>query len=517
MSKFLYRFNSVLYVLLLSGMGTLFWIMPKKAKSEFEKRDLCKLPEFSLDKLKSGRYVDSLDLYYSDNFPFRDEFVELAFFVKKYRGIESENIAFYNESIDFDAGTETLNNSETVDSTLKDSTETISEEDKITFHNDGKAQDVKSLMRGLLIYNGMAIQMFGGSRGTAIYLSRTMNELKRQLPDHVNVYLGVTPTHGEFYLPTEYIDKKVSERKIIDTIYKYLDSTVISFDVTAELFKHKNEYIFFNTDHHWTGTGAYYAYTAFCKSAGFEAIPLTDMKRGVIPNFLGTLYRMTRDKRLAENKDSVVYHKIPISHQAYRLFGNGYGLIRKTNLYVEAAKGGNAYGVYLGGDVPALCVASKLQNGRRVLILKNSYGNAISHYFVSHFERTYIADYRYFDCNLKDFIEKNGITDLIVFHNSFSANTPSHVDMLKDIAGNKTVCVAHSLPNWDKMFPEGQLLYDVYKEHQRLLSNEESNKNEEKNNIIVKKTIQIEEKKIDTLLKQPNLEHIENDSIQISE
>ena len=85
--KFFLRLNAVLYVLLLTSMGVLFFVLPKKAVSDYEKRPLCGLPTFSWEKLKNGKFVDSLDLYYSDNFPFRDEFVSLAFQIKQNRGI----------------------------------------------------------------------------------------------------------------------------------------------------------------------------------------------------------------------------------------------------------------------------------------------------------------------------------------------------------------------------------------------------------------------------------------------
>jgi hypothetical protein len=489
LGKFLLRLNSVIYILLLSGMGVLFFVLPKKAVSEYEKRPLSSFPNYSWEKLANGKFVDSIDLYYSDNFPFRDDFVALAFQIKQHRGLVSKDIAFYNESIDFDAGTENLKGKN--DSLAEDG-----DESEISFYNDGDSKDVKNLSQGLLIYNGMAIQIFGGSKSTATYLSKAVNEIRRNLPDDVNVYLGITPTHGEFYLPSEYADKRTSERKLIDTAYGLLDPSVKSFDITAELFKHKNEYIFFNTDHHWTGTGAYYAYVAFCKKTGLTPVPLSEMRKGVIPRFLGTLYRNTRDKRLENNIDSVVYHKVPISNVTYQLVGKGYGQIQKSNLYVENARGGNAYGVYLGGDIPAVCIVSKQQNGKRLLILKNSFGNALAPYLVSHFERTYVCDYRYFECNLKDFIEKNEITDLLIFHNSFSANTPSHVDMLRQIAKSQTLCVAHKLPDWEDMFPEGKLLESVLDKHKKEVSkdssggsNKKSDTKKNKNkNTTVKKT-----------------------------
>jgi hypothetical protein len=453
-----YKLNTILFVTILGIMGILFFVFPKKERSELEKRELCQMPDFSWHGFFKGKFIDSLDLYYADNFPFRDNFVALSFQIENLRGIQSQKVKFYNESVNMDAGidvVEAQNDSLTQDSMAIDSNQ-IEKPDE--FHNEGLAADVQRLSRGLLIYEGMAIQMFGGSKNTAKYLSKMVNEYHRRLGDKVKVHVGVTATHGEYYLPSEYIEEAVSERENIDTIYAHLDSAINAFKVTEELFKHKDEYIFFNTDHHWTGRGAYYAYVAFCKGAGIEPIPLDKMERGCIPNFLGTLYRKTRDQRLKENQDSVEYFKIPVRYKAYRLYGPDYGKIRNTNLYVEFAKGGNAYGVFLGGDYPAVCVASTAESERRLLILKNSYGNPISTYFPSHFERTYIIDYRYFKNNLIDFIEKNGVTDLLFFHNSFSANTPSHVDMAKRMMQDSSLSSAHPLPPESIMFPKGDFL-----------------------------------------------------------
>ena len=36
--------------------------------------------------------------------------------------------------------------------------------------------------------------------------------------------------------------------------------------LTKKLMQHRDEYIYFGTDHHWTADGAYYAYEAYCES-----------------------------------------------------------------------------------------------------------------------------------------------------------------------------------------------------------------------------------------------------------
>ncbi len=39
-------------------------------------------------------------------------------------------------------------------------------------------------------------------------------------------------------------------------------------DVRQTLTAHKDEYIYYRTDHHWTSTGAYYAYQQLCGTLG---------------------------------------------------------------------------------------------------------------------------------------------------------------------------------------------------------------------------------------------------------
>ena len=44
--------------------------------------------------------------------------------------------------------------------------------------------------------------------------------------------------------------------------------------------------LYFNTDHHWTGLGAYYAYTAFAQQAGFEPLGLEELTKKTIEDEL---------------------------------------------------------------------------------------------------------------------------------------------------------------------------------------------------------------------------------------
>lgn len=65
-----------LTVILLVGLVMLFPVIfllrDKQAFSENENRYLAVMPEFSLESVKSGEYMEALTDYCSDHFPFRD-------------------------------------------------------------------------------------------------------------------------------------------------------------------------------------------------------------------------------------------------------------------------------------------------------------------------------------------------------------------------------------------------------------------------------------------------------------
>ncbi|WP_448530156.1 DHHW family protein [Raineya sp.] len=417
----LLRVSTFLFVGLLMSFGVLFALLPKQEVSEYEKRRLTPIPQFSWKSFWKGTFMDSLDLYVADNFPFREGFVQTNFTLASWRGWKNEDIGFYKQEVVTNAEMLPLDSSTTPNPKITNPENEIIE---------GDAE--KSPVKGVMIYNAMAIQLFGGTEASAKYCAEIANFYQKTLQKKAQVYLIIVPTHQEFYLPHKY--RHSSEKKNIEYCYSQLDETIKSVDVVSTLYKHKNEYIYFNTDHHWTGLGAYYAYVEFCKKAGFEPVPLEKMERKAINGFLGSLYWLTRDKRLKENIDSVVYYKPAVEYVA---FCNGKKNPEKRMgalLFAEFAKGPAAYSVYFGDDFSLVEITNKnLKNGRKAMIIKNSFGNAFAPYLVSHYEQVWVVDYRYWNKNLLKIIDEHKITDVILFHYSFSANTIPDLQRIKQL------------------------------------------------------------------------------------
>ena len=62
---------------------------------------------------------------------------------------------------------------------------------------------------------------------------------------------------------------------------------------------------------------------------------------------------------------------------------------------------------FMGGDTRATHVSTPTKNGRRLLIIKDSFGNALPAFLFFSFEDIYVVDFRYFQGNIKHYATEN--------------------------------------------------------------------------------------------------------------
>ena len=132
------------------------------------------------------------------------------------------------------------------------------------------------------------------------------NNLASKIPSS-KVYVMLAPTRMEFYGPEEYRTGSHSQQMGMSTAYLALNPEVTGVDAYSEIARHTDEYEYFRTDHHWTARGAYYAYKAFCESAGLTCTPLDSFQSGKLDDFVGSMYRYTQSENLKKNPDYVEY------------------------------------------------------------------------------------------------------------------------------------------------------------------------------------------------------------------
>lgn len=408
--------------------GFLFFILKKDKISINEKRKLSPFPQVNIKNYLGGSLADSIDFYYSDNFIYRNQLISIADWLKGLKGVKNNEIKFFKNANDNKKIG--LENNSKIDGNNVVTNDSSNGQTNLEVV-DAPYENIKSV----IICNKKAIQCFKGSKYAAKNFADMTKFYKKTFNNKLNIFCLTIPIGGDFYLPKKVNNK--NEKEFIDILYNDLDTGVKSVKAYEELEKHTKEYIQFNTDHHWTGLGAYYAYKAFCVSAGLNCQPLSAFTKKVIPNFLGTLYYYTKSEELKENIDSVEYYKVPFETKTY-FYKNGIENGVPSQLYYESAKGGNAYGVYLGSDFPMIRCITPNKNGKKIIIIKDSYGNAFSHYLTSHYEEVIILDYRYFTGNIISLVNKYKVTDILFAHNVYVANSDFAVKQALSFLKDKT-------------------------------------------------------------------------------
>ncbi len=408
----------IVFTIVLGVFGIFSLVGSKQKYSAVDNRDLAYNPPFSTHSFFSGFYLHAIDSVYADNFPYRDQLVTGANFMKAHRGYHPPQIGFYK--------TQGVEQQVPVDVDTA-----LGKQDVIPF--DTVDHGPSETTGGVVIYDGRAMELFGGNSSMAKQFAACINKYQEELNGIANIYVAAVPSSIAFYPPSEYRKMATSEKTNIDQIYSNLSPGIKAVNAYDEIAAHRNQYIYFGTDHHWTGLGAYWAYVGFCKSAGITPIALDAMTHKVKKKYYGSLYFLTKDERLRENPDSVEYWMVPGKHTTLR-YGTSLGKGMAGSLYAEGASGGNAYGVFLGGDNPLMRIDNDYnKNGRKCVIIKNSYGNPFATYFTANYETVFVVDYRYYTGSLLDLIKDNKINDVIFVNGVFSANTSWHIKMMGKI------------------------------------------------------------------------------------
>lgn len=393
---FMLWINALAFVSILIVGGVAFWLTPKQSISASEKRELKKAPDLTFSAVFDGSYERGFEEFYNDNFPHRERWIELTATLKRLRGFHSaQQIEVYNEP---------------PEPPLKGQPSFV------------PADEEYRRVRSVIVVGDRAVQQFGGTAATLAPFVDMIRQYQEALPQ-VRLYVMSIPVGSDMYLPRQVNDGQLLEKQNIDLLHSRLPQGAVPVRAYDAMLPHREEYIQFRTDHHWTGRGAYYAYRAFAEAAGFTPLSLDQMTYGrTRGTFLGTLYYRTRSPALSRNPDYVEYWKVP-GETRVTVFTDSLGQGRPGQLYHEQASGGNSYGVFLGGDFALMRIETQHGSGRSILVVKDSYGNAFVPYLAAHYDRVFVVDYRHFRGNIPQLMAENGIGELLYAHNSLFTNS----------------------------------------------------------------------------------------------
>ncbi|MCQ2288471.1 MAG: DHHW family protein [Muribaculaceae bacterium] len=409
-----------IFAILFFGMTIVFVTFPRSTYSELEKRDLATFPKYNQDSLMNGSFTKNISQWFSDSEPYRDVLMTMSMTLKEYLKF---NIGNDENSVSFVAKDEEEGLGDTAN--LGD----------IADYQNPEEGETKKASRGIIILGSgpkvRALQSFGGGENGGVQYAEAANEYQRTFGDAIQVYCMIIPTSTDFYLPES--SKSLTNRQLptIRNAYKHLDPKVKAVDCYTPLSQHVKEDIYLRTDHHWAPLGAFYAAQAFAKVAGVPFKELSSYEKHVIHNYVGSMYGFSHDIAIKNAPEDFVFYK-PLGIQYTTTYINytldkGYAIVKESAptqgefFYTYPDGSGGAYCTFMGGDCKITQVRTGTKNGRRLIILKDSYGNALPGYLFYSFEEIHVLDFRYFTKNLKKYALDNKITDILFANNTFKA------------------------------------------------------------------------------------------------
>ena len=259
----------------------------------------------------------------------------------------------------------------------------------------------------------------------------------------------IIPLPCEYYLPANYDSFSADQKEYIDDVSSRLSKGITAIDAEKVLGSHAEENIYCRTDHHWMPLGAYYAAQEFAKVAGVDFKPLNTFTPKTIEGFVGSMYAFSGDINIKNDPEDFTYYVPDNYSQCKTDFYDTDFTFDYTGSYFKQVGDpqSNAYLTFFGGDEQIVKIRTNVKNGRKLILIKDSYGNAVPGNLMNSFEEIYIADMRYFKPNLVDFINQMGITDVLFTMVTFSAfgNNSYNLPELLTQAQGQTI-----VDNYDK-------------------------------------------------------------------
>ncbi len=373
--------------------GSIFFMRP--STSTVEKRELTPFPSFTFSDFIDGTYFSNITTWYADTYPGRDRLVAWNQTIQSTYGIESN--------------------------TMMVSSSNTEKEAKVPTSNDMQAEVQNQIMDQLYVEDGAAYSMYYFNKEAADIYTKAINHAANELDGTTNVYSILVPNNSGAVLDEDVLKQLggADQQEAISYYYNSYNDKVTSVKTIETLREHRDDYIYFRTDHHWTPKGAYYVYQNFCKEKGIKSHALSSFKKSyTFKPFLGTFYSQLQLSSMEKNPDYVKAYVPNGTNKMTYWDTEGNKVDHQVITDVSDWDQASGYYCFIGGDKPLSVIKNpKIKDGSSCLVLKESYGNSFIPYLVDHYSTVYIMDFRYTDKNVIDYCKEHKIDDLIVMNN----------------------------------------------------------------------------------------------------
>ena len=179
------------------------------------------------------------------------------------------------------------------------------------------------------------------------------------------------------------------------------------FIPVEEAFRASAAPVYYRTDHHWNGTGAYLAYRALCGAMGLTPLEREDFRLTEYGPFLGTTCARSGLPFVRPDTLECAEPDLPL-----RMTADGETFDRL--IFPEEAASWDGYAVYLKGNHGLVTIENPAGHGT-LFVCKDSFANSVIPLLAAHFARICAVDARYYAGSFRDALEEAGGADEILF------------------------------------------------------------------------------------------------------
>lgn len=422
-------------VIVLGGIIAL--ILPLRPSfSKLEKRELDSFPKFTFSEFADGTYFSKINNWYTNTFPFRDQFIAANKKITACYGFQSKEEVIGTTKVADKIPDAKENPDKTETAATTEATTEMATTERVV-EKDGTLHAEPESFGTVYISDNRAFSVYYFNQSAVDTYAQAVNDCASKFQGKANVYDVLIPT-GIAACLDEKAQEKIgssNEKDAMDYVGSNLNDQVNFVNTFDTIKSHNSEYIYFGTDHHWTALGAYYAYSDFCYVKGITPTPLDSYETKTFSDFVGSFYASSnQSKVLKENPDTITAY-VPKGTNKVTLYdgkmnATPWNIINDVSDYDSGSK----YSCFIGSDYPYEEIENpQITDGSACVVIKESFGNAFVPFLVDNYQYVYVIDYRYYAGSLSELVESKNISDILFVNNIESVSTDTIAGYIKDL------------------------------------------------------------------------------------
>ena len=342
----------IVFLLLVFGFCAFDVFTPVKERSEWENKKLAQRPTLTVSSLLKGEYGKDYESFITDQFVMRDRLVRARYIAELGLG----------------------------------------------------KKDVGGIyVGGNALYSVQSQPDYENIDKSIAAMEKFTDKLNASQDEKITPYLMVVPSST--YICRDQLPAfapVVDEKEIFDYISKRSDKFDF-IDITDKMYESRTDYIYFHTDHHWTGDGALIGYNAFLEAMGREPVSKDSFTVSTLTDsFLGTHC----SKSGAVGIDPDTMERLDRGEvTSFEVYDGKESQVYDSMYFEEYLEKKDKYSYYLGENKPLVRIKTESEGGR-ILVFKDSYAHIMAPMMIEDFSEIVMVDLRHVSQPVGDLLDQ---------------------------------------------------------------------------------------------------------------